>query len=568
MSGKEAKVGKKTPKKIFKELKRPLIGGGIIASVAIVGIIGGFIIINTSEIKKGGTFIMGYSGGLDRIDPLNLGSRDPMIISQIAEPLFTELLNQTNNYHENVPYLAKEGTWSSDGLNFTCVLREGIEFHDKTQFNASVVKWNFDRLQKLLINMTYPDMWYHSDGTQIINRTEIIDTFIIRFILNKPFVPFRSLLTTPQAFILSPASTPKNRFLDVFTEKVIGTGPYIYDSNVVYSNTTIIANKNYWGKPKPIIDKFIFLPLSFKESNERFFAKETDYAAGNDSYFEEYANDPTIVVDDFIGLEFDYIGMNNKRINVTMRKSISSALNYTYILECQDSRSHGSNIRCRSPLPLGTMYSNWEDFDVPIYNITKARETLKDAKWPGTKNLTANNNITTGNEWELIANGSTPLGIYNITYIIGYDSIVMDLPPIITENLKQIGIKVETYPLTWIEHWDKIFAGKTDLWWVGWQIEYNDPANSINALFSCKSDGFSNIQQTNDTIIQQWIEQGVVESNPTIRSQIYYNIQERLIEEIYPLVWLYCPVWYDIYRSNLRGWGYWGAGAFKNLYFV
>ncbi|MHA1986834.1 MAG: ABC transporter substrate-binding protein [Promethearchaeota archaeon] len=560
------KAKKKGQKKKLKDLKKPLIGGGLIGAVAIAGIVSGILIWSSLERPYGGTFIMGYSGGLDRIDPLL--NADTFIISQIAEPLFTEMINQSSGYRENVPHLAKEGIWSSDGLNFTCILREGIEFHDHTQFNATAVKWNFDRLHRLLINMSYPWMWYHSDWTLVLNRTEILGEYTVRFVLNKPFVPFRSLLTYPQAYIVSPASTPDDRFLDVFSEQIIGTGPYIYDSNEVYVNTTIIANNNYWDTPKPIMDKLIFIPYNTIEGNERFFAKETHYAVGNDSYFEEYSSDPTIVVDEFIGAEYDYLGMNNIRVNLTMRKAISYALNYSSILEVRDLISHGSQIRCRSPLPLGTLYANWEDYDLPYYNVTRARQVLKELNWPGTENLTANNNITSGNEWEAIANSPSPLGIYNITYVIGWESIVIVLPPIITENLKQIGVKVETFPLTWGEHWGNIFTGKTDLWWIGWMIDYNDPANTLNALFSVNSDGHSNFQQTNDTQVQQWMEEGVIETNPLIRRQLYYNIQKRLIEEVYPFAWLYSPVWYDVYRSNLRGWEVWGAGSFKNLHFV
>ncbi len=568
MNEKEPKALKKGPKKILKDLKNPLMGGGIIASVAIAGIISGILIFNIIEIPKGGTFIMGYSGGLDSIDPLNLGGNDPIIINQIAEPLFTEWSNQTSRYNENVPHLAKEGTWSIDKLNFTCTLKEGIEFHDGTQFNATAVKWNFDRLQHLLVNISYPFLWQHSDGTPILNGTEVIDEFTVKFVLNKPYVPFRSLLTYQHAYILSPLSTPKDRFLDVFTEKIIGTGPYIYESNVIYVNTTIIANNKYWGRPKPIIDKFIFLPLGYIESNERFLAGETHYAAGNDSYIEEYKEDSTIVVDEFIEPGFWFLGMNNKRIDTPMRKAISYALNYTNILDVHDSYSHGSNTRCRSPLALGTLYSNWEDFNLPYYNISIARQALKEANWPGTASLTANDNITTGNEWEMIANSPTPLGKYNTTYIIGWEGLMTEFPLILTEDLRQIGVKIETYPLTSLDHWDQIFAGKTDLWRLGWAVGYNDPSLTINYMFSSKTDGFDNYQQTNDTLVQQWMEDGLVESNPTLRNNIYFNIQKRLIEKVYPVVWLYSNVWFDVYRSNLRGWGYWGAGAFKNLYFV
>ena len=568
--------GKKAPKKAkakekkvyFEKVKKQVIGAGIVSIVAIAGIVGGFFLSIQFQQSEEDIFIMGYSGGyVDKIDPLNLEDQDPIIISQIVEPLFTEKINHSTNYRENMPLLAKDSDWSVDKLNFTCYLRENIRFHDDTHFNATAVKWNFDRLQRLLLNMSYPSIWYHVDGTQVLNKTVVIDTYIVRFILNRVFAPFQSILSSVQASILSPSSTPEDRFLKAYSEKIVGTGPFKLESNEFLVNTTLIANEFYWGSPKPMIDKLVFLPISYRESNERFFAKETDYAVGNDSYFEAYNADPTITIYEFTEPGIQYLGMNNKRINTTMRKAISYALNYSKILEKHDLYGHGSNIRCRSPLGLGSLYSNWEDFDVPFYNVSKARQVLKDANWLNTSTLLANDNITSGNEWELIANSTTPLATFNISYIVGSEGLLMDLPLIVTKNLNQIGVKVVTLPMTSGSHWGNILSGKTDLWGIGWGGYYNDPAYTINPLFSSKVDGHSNFQQTNDTLIQQWMEEGITETNQALRHEIYYNIQKRLIEEVYPVAWLYSCVWYDIYRSNLKGWGSWGAGAFKYLYF-
>jgi ABC-type transport system substrate-binding protein len=122
--------------------------------------------------------------------------------------------------------------------------------------------------------------------------------------------------------------------------------------------------------------------------------------------------------------------------------------------------------------------------------------------------------------------------------------------------------------MTTNDHWNNIETGKTDIWWLGAGLLYNDPAYLINALFSNKIDGLYNYQRTNDSIVQSWMEQGLIETDPVLRNLIYYNIQKRLIEELYPVTWLYSPVWYDVYRSNLRGWGIGGAGWFKYLYFL
>jgi ABC-type transport system substrate-binding protein len=571
--GKKApKKGKGKEKKEYSEkFKKQVISSGIISIIAIAGLTGGIFLNLQNKSSEDSLFIMGYSGGIDTIDPLEID--DDFIVSQVIEPLFTEILRQDTLYRENVPHLAKEGIWSTNGLNFTCNLRENITFHDGTAFNASAVKWNFDRLHRLLFNMSTDAMWYHLDGTLIINRTVILDDYIIRFVLNRPYVPFKALLTSLNANILSPSSTPEDRFIYP-SENLVGTGPYKLKSNIVNESTTIIFNENYWGLPQPSIEKFIFMPYDYTESSERLLAKETDYAAGNDSYFLEYYNDPTIVVDDFIDSNIDYLGMNNIHINKIMRKAISYALNYSIILETRDKYSHGAAIRCCSPIPYGTLYSNWQDFNLPIYDIEVARQTLKDVNWNGLAGaLSADSNISTGNEWEKLVYDETPLATYNISYIVGpswykenFKDFLEGLATIVADNLKQIGVSVLIYPLSQWDHLGNIISNKNiSLFWAGAKTLYNDPAHLLDYFFSNKSGFAYNLQQTEDLIVQSWMENAIMESNPVLRNQTYYNIQKRLIEEIYPIAWLYSDVWYDVYRTNLKGWGNWGAGSFRHL---
>ena len=64
----------------------------------------------------------------------------------------------------------------------------------------------------------------------------------------------------------------------------------------------------------------------------------------------------------------------------------------------------------------------------------------------------------------------------------------------------------------------------------------------------------SNFAQTNDALVQQWMEEALEETYPIARKQLYYQIQERLIEEVFPVIWLYSNKKSDIYVSNLRGW--------------
>jgi ABC-type oligopeptide transport system substrate-binding subunit len=103
---------------------------------------------------------------------------------------------------------------------------------------------------------------------------------------------------------------------------------------------------------------------------------------------------------------------------------------------------------------------------------------------------------------------------------------------------------------------------------IGAETLCNDPAHFLDALFSNKTGFAYNLQQTDDLIVQEWMEDAIVETNPLVRNQTYYNIQKRIIEELYPIAYVYSFVWYDVYRINLKGWGNWGAGSLRHLFFA
>jgi len=89
------------------------------------------------------------------LNPLYLYYLDSDLVPcQIVEPLFNE--KWTGTYYENVPLLAEDYEWNDpdNPTELTCFLRKRVKFHDGTPFNAIAVKWNFDRLHRLLPNMT------------------------------------------------------------------------------------------------------------------------------------------------------------------------------------------------------------------------------------------------------------------------------------------------------------------------------------------------------------------------------------------------------------------------------
>ena len=558
MGEKDASAKKK--KIPFKTLnKRQKIAFGTTSIIAIAAMVSGIYFFLELQEKPEPIFICGLDHAPDSIDPLkNPGPRyaNLIILDQVAEGLFAYDQNKTNT--PIVPNLALNGNWSPDHLNFTCTLRQNVTFHDGTPFNATAVKWNFDRIYKFIEIMPDSDIWAWSpaylnlQGKPIINHTEIINHYTVKFVLNQPYVLIRDLLALWNSYMLSPTSTPEEDFIDIGTGKLVGTGPFIFDScELSYKGeslkTEIHANPDYWGGA-PKINKVSFLTLGETEIKEKMLSGELSYAMGprDDETLDIFRNTPGITVVPKTRLILFYIGMNNNKINLTMRKAISYAFNYTYCIE-ENWGIHAE--RARSPLPRKLRYSNW-NFDVPDYNITRARQILINANWPGTTGLTANNNISAGNEWETLANSFTPLGEYNFSTSWPWMEFIANLT---IGYLKQIGVKVNLNTMGSLEMEYKLNDSELEMFTLGWGIASIDPIDIINPLYSSKLDGVGNYINFNDTEVQLWMDHALKEFNETKREQLYFNIQQRLIEELYPVLWLASPISYDIWDSDVKG---------------
>src|SRR5215208_4171038 len=101
-----------------------------------------------------------------------------------------------NEEGEIVPMLAKSHEVSDNALVNTFHLREGIKFHDGTEFDAEAVKYNLDRDQK--------EDSLRSTEVEPIKSVEAVDEYTVRVTLSEPFAPFLAVLTDRAGIIASP----------------------------------------------------------------------------------------------------------------------------------------------------------------------------------------------------------------------------------------------------------------------------------------------------------------------------------------------------------------------------
>ncbi len=481
--------------------------------------------------------VFGIPYGISDLDPHRAwDTGSAKVIDQVVETLFANNLSDPENVL--IPRLASDfGTWSNNGLNFTVVLRTGVNFHDGTPFNATAVKWNFDRINYFM-NFDYLYRW--PDETPIINRTEVINTYTIKFVLNRPFAAFESLLSFSGSGILSPTSTPQYDYIDTLTGDLVGTGPFVYDEYIQDTEINFHAYENYWaGVAKITALKFSIFQDSINQTLALLSGEIDCLDSIDPSLFDTLEANSNVTLESKQSSAIYYLGMNNKQINKTMRRAISYAINYSYII---DELREGRAVRLKSPIPEGIFYANWS-FDVATMNVTKARLIMQSMGY--------GIGFTTDAEWE-----TATFATYNYSYNIG-NTFRENLGVLLQENLAKIGIKVEDAGMTWYDFFMRLIGqdgfsqDMLQLFIMGWGPDYNDPSNFINSLFSNSS--LYNSAQVNDQHLQDLIDRGLIETDPIQREAIYDEIQQYLVEDLMPWAYLYVGMSYFAYNNNFTG---------------
>ncbi|WP_371802919.1 ABC transporter substrate-binding protein [Candidatus Lokiarchaeum ossiferum] len=511
-------------------------------------------------------FVLGRPYDITAIDPLNAWDSSSIeVIDQICEGLFST--NLSDPAHSIIPRLASdEGIWNGDGTIFNVTLMENIYFHDGTRFNATAVKWNFDRLKDMITNSSglsevYPliaSVYTPVNDTFVIQNITVVNETYISFKLNYPYSPFKGMLTFSGSYIISPHSTPLHRFLNASAESLVGTGPYCFTEFIDQESITF----DYWPfyhRGIPGIKRMIWVVYDNVEDLNLSLINGTIDMVDSPSvdYFDVYNASSDITFQEGPeSLVGQYLCMNNNYINQNFRKAISFGINYTEILNI----SNPPNSRLKSPLPSGLSGSN-ESFNYATMNITQARQIIIDMNM--SSGLTQ---LSSDEEWQNLTE-TTPALTVNYTYNDG-SYTRKTIGAIITDNLGYIGIKVNNVNLTWGEFAEYLYEinGHTkdelNLYVTGWGADYNDALAWLTPLFSNNS--VSNLANINDPYLQSLLLNGTNEIDVLTLQTIVDEIQRYLVEDLMPVANLFSPKIFGAWSTNLSGFllNSWGKQEF------
>jgi peptide/nickel transport system substrate-binding protein len=189
---------------------------------------------------KGGTLKMGTmlsgSTGDWAFPPTQMSDR---YYNPAFEPLIREYLDGRTE-----PMLATKWEFSADYSSLTLTIRKGVKFHDGSDLNADVVKWNLDQQKE-----------YKKPITQYFTSVDVIDDYTVKISISKYQNTILSNLANLVGLMYSKAAYEKNG-LEWCKTNPVGTGPFKlgeYEKNV---QTTWVKFDDYWQPGKPYLDSY------------------------------------------------------------------------------------------------------------------------------------------------------------------------------------------------------------------------------------------------------------------------------------------------------------------------
>lgn len=150
--------------------------------------------------------------------------------------------------HGYVPSkLATAWEIADDARSITFTLREGVKFHDGTDFNAEAVKWNIEQSLK-------------QGALGTVDSIEVLDAYTIKLNLKQPDNTILNALSWYDGVMISPASV-EGQTPQFTATNIIGTGPFVLSEVDGDQKISFTRFDGYWDAGKPYLDSIAFIAV-------------------------------------------------------------------------------------------------------------------------------------------------------------------------------------------------------------------------------------------------------------------------------------------------------------------
>lgn len=456
------------------------------------------------ESKK--KLVVGCANDAASLDPASTTEMDSF---KVTANIFETLVKYDKDEGKIIPCLAESWKSSEDGLNWLFKLRQGIQFHDGTVFDAYAAEFNFNRW--MYINNPYHNdsfsYWNYIFGgfPGFVESVKALSGYSLEIKLAKPYAPFLNALAMPAFGIASPKSI--ENYCKYLYENPVGTGPFIFKSWERDKGILLVRNDNYWnGTAKVNEIEFKVIPSSSERLEElkRGSIQMADYLSPDD--IEDIKYDPDLHLYLRPSFNVGYMAMNNEKFPFNIREvrvAINHAIDKDKLINDVFNNMAKPAITYMPPFLWG-YNENLEPYE---YDPEKAMQLLKEAGFHEGFKTTL---------WVMDAARE-------------YMPKPLEVAEFIKKNLEQVNIEVEIKEFNWNEYRRKIHNGEHEMALIGWTGDYADPDNFLYTMLSSENAkpglaGNYSFYRSKNT--DQLLIQARQTTNVVFRRSLYRSLQE------------------------------------------
>ncbi len=444
---------------------------------------------------------------------------DPHLQTAFASLRLMELvyepLLRTNEELEIIPALAESWEFAEEGEQLVFTLRQGVTFHDGSDFTSEDVVASLNRLLDEEVKAAT------RSNLLSIESIEAPDDYTVILNLSLPDVPLVAALASANTAILPSELIAEG---DPSTT-VIGTGPFKLESWVAGEETILSANEDYWGEG-PFVDGIeIRIMPDESEMMDAFRAGELDFAVFNDpAVAAQPLGDTDATVNFTPALDYHVLQLRasvEPLDKLEVRQAISCAIDRQQVV---NDAADGQGI-VTGPLTI------------PLYQIDLGELFCYEQDIERAKELMAEAGLEDGFTLEVMVATAEPP-----TAEAEAESIQRQLAEI------NIDVEIEVLPLdTYVERW---LAGDF-MAAVALNGGRPDPY-TMYARYWIKDAQFANTAGYIDDTLDSLMKEGQIETDIGDRYDIFARFQQHLAE-MSPWIWLYTGFLYTGQQNYVTG---------------
>jgi len=474
--------------------------------------------------KEGGTIVFGRGGDSVGLDPAYETDGNSFMV---ADNIYEQLVAYMDETTDIEPGLAKSWDISDDGKTYTFQLREGVNFHDGTPFNADAVVFSIGRMMKdrnvkffgddyeIPAQERPPEYWVSMEMDDTVGSIEATGEYTVVFNLKRVEAPFIANVGMDFASIISPAAFMKDP--KGFIRNPVGTGPFSFVKWVADDSITLERYKDYWNKANggPYLDKVVFRAIP--ENSVRFLELKTGNIDvcqfPNPADIDLVKKDENLKLVSQPGMNVGYLGFNHTKAlwkNVHLRRAVAHAINRQAIV---DNIYQGMGQLAKNGIPP-TMWGYNDDVPGYAYDVELAKKELEAAGYPG-------------------GEGLPELKLWSMPVPRPYNPEGLKVGIAMIGDLKKIGITANVTSYDWGTYLkrQREQPDDMDMFQLGWTGDNGDPDNFLAVLFDGLASPAIRTQWKN-TRYHELMLQGKTTIDQAKRAEIYKEAQQVMFDDV------------------------------------